>query len=340
MPRKRTIEPDFFLDENLGKLHPLTRILFVGLWCLADREGRLQNRPEKIKVQILPYDKHDIEKSLEDLEESGHIIKYQIENDNLIQIKNFKKHQRPHHTEKNSELPALNGYLTVNSPLNNGYLTVNSPLLNGELTVNSPSRDNIYNNIYNNRVRVNNKITTARNKIEKIDFDPGRCNFVNLSTERIKIYQEKFPAINVKREIKKMESWLMDNPKNRKSNYGRFITNWLSRTQDKASRFDRTEEIQEAQRKQILADQKKLLDDFKQIDADIKLIENYKKTLDPAEIEKIYEDTKQKLLNEVPLYQKTKKVFGGHIEAVVRGILKKRISGTENKVKRKDNDNV
>lgn len=43
-----------------------------------------------------------------------------------------------------------------------------------------------------------------------------------------------YPACNINVELAKMKEWIMSNPaKGKKSNYRRFITNWLSRTQDK-----------------------------------------------------------------------------------------------------------
>ena len=47
--RARNIKPGFFRDEQLMQVPPLGRILFAGLWCLADREGRLPDRPAQIK---------------------------------------------------------------------------------------------------------------------------------------------------------------------------------------------------------------------------------------------------------------------------------------------------
>jgi hypothetical protein len=47
-------------------------------------------------------------------------------------------------------------------------------------------------------------------------------------------WQEAYPAINVLQELRKAEAWLIANPKNSKSNYERFLNNWLSRAQDKA----------------------------------------------------------------------------------------------------------
>ena len=54
MSRIRSIKPEFFLDEELAELSPLTRLLFVGLWTLADCEGRLEDRPKRIRAQLHP----------------------------------------------------------------------------------------------------------------------------------------------------------------------------------------------------------------------------------------------------------------------------------------------
>ena len=51
MARARNIKPGFFLNEELGVLPPLVRILFAGLWCIADRDGRLEDRPKRIKME-------------------------------------------------------------------------------------------------------------------------------------------------------------------------------------------------------------------------------------------------------------------------------------------------
>jgi len=120
MSRIRTIKPDFFIDEDVAKLKPLTRILFTGLWCLADKAGRLEDRPQRIKIQILPYDNIDIDTALNDLANAAFIIRYTIDGQKLIQIRSFNKHQRPHHTEKESEFPPYNGEITVKEPLSDG----------------------------------------------------------------------------------------------------------------------------------------------------------------------------------------------------------------------------
>ena len=89
----------------LASLDPLARILFPGLWCLADREGRLEYRPTRIKARILPYDECNISNLLCALEETKFISKYEANGEVYIQIENFAKHQRPHTSEPPSVIP-------------------------------------------------------------------------------------------------------------------------------------------------------------------------------------------------------------------------------------------
>lgn len=50
MPRIRQVKPEFYLDDELAQCSRDARLLFPGLWILADRAGRLENRPAKIKA--------------------------------------------------------------------------------------------------------------------------------------------------------------------------------------------------------------------------------------------------------------------------------------------------
>jgi hypothetical protein len=108
MARTRSIKPGFFDNEILGDLPPLTRLLFIGLWTIADREGRLEDKPRRIKKILLGYDDVDadgVDKMLQSLHDTGFIFRYSIDGNNYIQIVNFLKHQNPHIREKASEIP-------------------------------------------------------------------------------------------------------------------------------------------------------------------------------------------------------------------------------------------
>jgi hypothetical protein len=103
--RARNIKPSFFSSPDLGECSPVSRLCFAGLWCCADREGRLLDRPKFIKSQVFPYDNIDVEPLLNELEHFGLIERYEADGVNVISIPKFAKHQRPHVKEKPSELP-------------------------------------------------------------------------------------------------------------------------------------------------------------------------------------------------------------------------------------------
>jgi hypothetical protein len=92
--RIRTIKPEFFKHDGIAALAPLTRLLFIGLWSLADSEGRMEDRPARIRVEILPYDDCDAEAMLTDLHAAGFIKRYEIDGLALIELPSFRRHQR------------------------------------------------------------------------------------------------------------------------------------------------------------------------------------------------------------------------------------------------------
>lgn len=106
MSRARNIKPGFFKNETLAECHPLARILFSGLWCEADREGRLEDRPKRLKAECLPYDDCDANDLLEQLASRGFIHRYESAGIRYIQILEFLKHQNPHVREMPSSIPA------------------------------------------------------------------------------------------------------------------------------------------------------------------------------------------------------------------------------------------
>jgi hypothetical protein len=104
--RARNIKPGFFKNEALAECSPLARLLFAGLWCLADREGRLEDRPKRIRAELLPYDDGSVDDLLGELHDAGFILRYSAAGGRFIQVANFAKHQNPHHREAESTIPA------------------------------------------------------------------------------------------------------------------------------------------------------------------------------------------------------------------------------------------
>lgn len=122
MARARNIKPAFFMNDELAEIDPLGRLLFIGLWTIADREGRLEDRPARIKVETLPYDNCDVDELLNELAKRDFIRRYEVDGVRYIQVTNFSKHQNPHRNERQSEIPApdLHSTSTVQAPDKDG----------------------------------------------------------------------------------------------------------------------------------------------------------------------------------------------------------------------------
>jgi len=103
--RVRLLYPGFFKNEHLASLPFEARLLYEGLWLLADREGRLEDRPPRLKVELFPYDDVDVHGLLQQLDRAGFIRRYEVEGWRCIWLPTFLSHQRPHVREQASRLP-------------------------------------------------------------------------------------------------------------------------------------------------------------------------------------------------------------------------------------------
>lgn len=140
MARARNLKPGFFNDAELVECEFWVRLLFAGLWTLADREGRLLDRPKQIGVDLFPRDAVDAESGLAALADHGLIVRYEVDGQHIIQVKNFTHHQNPHRDERASTLPCLpskeeHHTNTVQAPCEQGGSRADS------LNTDSPSLD-------------------------------------------------------------------------------------------------------------------------------------------------------------------------------------------------------
>jgi hypothetical protein len=135
--RARNIKPGFFTCPELLELPFEARLLFIGLPCCADREGRLEDRPGKIKLQLFPTDAVDVDALLDQLQGAGFIERYEVDGQKLIHVINFTKHQNPHINEK-SFFPAPHQTSTVPAPDKHGANPADS-LSTDSLSADSPA---------------------------------------------------------------------------------------------------------------------------------------------------------------------------------------------------------
>jgi translation initiation factor IF-1 len=104
--RARNIKPGFFKNEDVAECSIPARLLEVGCWTLCDRQGRMENRPRRIKMEIYPGDAIDVGPLLDELVAHGRIRIYGGEDGkSFIWFPNFKRHQKFHLDEKDSVIP-------------------------------------------------------------------------------------------------------------------------------------------------------------------------------------------------------------------------------------------
>lgn len=111
MPRSRIIRPDFYRNEHLVLMDPTARLMAAGLVCWADREGRLKDRPLRLKMEMFPADNIDVDALLTQMHDCGYITRYQVDGQPYIQIDHWDKHQSPHARENGSCIPPMPGLL-------------------------------------------------------------------------------------------------------------------------------------------------------------------------------------------------------------------------------------
>ena len=82
------------------------------------------------------------------------------------------------------------------------------------------------------------KEKTANQLPVKISFNRKIFKFENIPKEKLAKWKEVYAALDVEKEIRKMEVWIAANPNRNKKNLERFITNWLARAEEKGGRSE------------------------------------------------------------------------------------------------------
>ncbi len=97
MSRIRTLKPEFFRSRSLSRVSLAARITFQGLWCEADDHGHGIADARLIKGAVWPLDDdighEEVEKHLLELEETDHILLYEIGGERYYEVKSWEKNQ-------------------------------------------------------------------------------------------------------------------------------------------------------------------------------------------------------------------------------------------------------
>lgn len=114
MARIRSIKPEFWVDRRLAQaVSRDARLLYIGLWNLADEHSRLHGDERYVKGQVFPYDDElglaAIRDLLTELERAGRVVRYDVDGEPYLFLPKLDKHQRLEATKVPSRLPAPPG---------------------------------------------------------------------------------------------------------------------------------------------------------------------------------------------------------------------------------------
>jgi uncharacterized phage protein (TIGR02220 family) len=105
--RIRTIKPEFWESESLGRVSREARLLFIGLFSCCDDSGRTRASSRLLASRLYPYDEDAgrfLERWLAELEAQGCIRRYTVDGDSYLDIPKWLSHQKID-KPSNSKLP-------------------------------------------------------------------------------------------------------------------------------------------------------------------------------------------------------------------------------------------
>jgi hypothetical protein len=251
MPRIRTIKPEFFKHEKLFDAEKQTglpiRLAFIGLWTLADREGRFCWRPRQLKVEIFPYDEiSSFEDILDALQVFGFIKKYEFEKEFYGFIPSWHKHQRVNNRESLSTLPSPELGIILSSSTREPHITHacstdDSRPLNS-LKHAEGERKGRERNMEGERKGkgdsamqrdASHAFASQPSVVIKIPINTG--NEFQITEDQVQQWQSLYPAVDVMQELRNIRGWNLSNPKKRKTKSGilQHINAWLAKEQNR-----------------------------------------------------------------------------------------------------------
>ena len=203
------------IDKRIAKSKKLaalkcdrSRVLYFMILPHLDVEGKFTGDPEEIKEDCCPKLKYPIKKiaeSIIELSDVGLLNLYEVDGLAFIQYTKFDDFQLGIRKDKEAPSRIPNQGRTKDEPTPSLYRSLS-------LMLRKESKG------------IHNK---------GIDFNFQNRKWENITIEDKSGWKDAYPVCDIEHELKGMREWLLANPSKRKSNYRKFITNWLSRQQDK-----------------------------------------------------------------------------------------------------------
>jgi hypothetical protein len=246
--RIRTIKPEMAKHEGLYDLELETSLPIRFAWAIlptaCDRDGRFKWLPRTLKADILPHDPVDFSRVLDAWLTRGYVVKYRVKNEWFGLVCTFRKHQVVNTREGASSLPSIEEAEEVIDHRNHKVTDASST------RAARVDETDMHEHVH---ARGEGKGKEGKGKEGNIDlalspsdsppsfaltFTLNDKTEFGITSEHLQTFRETYPGIDVLAELRKIRTWCMAKPANRKTRKGAlaFVNNWLSRAQDKGVR--------------------------------------------------------------------------------------------------------
>ena len=214
MARGRMISRRISKSKKIAGLkRDAARVLYFMIYPHTDCEGRYSGDPEDIKEDCVPKLKYSFQKVaelLQELQEIGLILWYEVDKILYLEIIKFEDFQIG--LRKDKEAPSI-----IPPPSQVGVTpSSNSPC--PPLSI---------------KIKYKLKEVKGKEAKEVMYFSFEKEKWINIEEKHISGWKEAYPACDIIIELFKMREWLLANPDKAKSQYRRFIVNWLASQQNK-----------------------------------------------------------------------------------------------------------
>lgn len=212
MARIRTIKPEFFTSEDIVSLSPLARLLYIAIWCEADKAGRLAWKPKTFKMRYLPADECSVEALCDEVVKAGLVRLY---GDGLAYIPKFAEHQHINPRETESKLPDPDASRTRRPRASDAQGGREGKGKEGD----SP---------------VDDETPAGPAPLPVITIPLVDGSEFEVFPSKAAEWSAAFPGVNVPQKLAQIRVWCLANPSRRKTRRGAetFIVSWLGRDQD------------------------------------------------------------------------------------------------------------
>lgn len=203
----RWIKEAYCASSRINAVGPEARDLWVRLLVNADDYGYFHGDARLVASACFPLQPNarKCEQLLQELNASQLIVRYESDGKSFLAMSQW--YERPRSKPKYPPPPEVLSAQLRGHENNCAQLHVSTTT---STTTSTPSAPND----------------------ETLSFD-AVAGWRGLGARRER-WKAAYPAVDVAVELAKAAEWLRANPKNHKSNYERFLTNWLARAQDRA----------------------------------------------------------------------------------------------------------